>query len=173
MSAATNDAIMSNMPVTEPAFRSMIRVHGLLRRVMEPYFSRFGISGAQWGVLRALWRAEAEGVQSLRVTDLSSRLLVQPPSTTGVLDRLQRMGLIQRKACKDDQRARNVSLTPAGHQLVQRVLQQHPTQVTAVMAGLTLSEQQDLCRLVDKLGSHLEAIAQKSEQPAAPADGVQ
>jgi hypothetical protein len=43
---------------------------GLLRQVMEPYFARFGISGSQWGILRALQGAEAKGEVSLRLTDL-------------------------------------------------------------------------------------------------------
>ena len=50
---------------------------------MQPYFARFGITGSQWGILRTLHRAEREGLPSLRVTDLSDRLLVRPPSITG------------------------------------------------------------------------------------------
>ena len=63
---------------------------------MQPYFARFGISGAQWGVLRQLHLAEQEGLAGLRQTDLSERLLVRPPSVTGVVDRLERVGYVQR-----------------------------------------------------------------------------
>ena len=63
-----------NRKNAESAFREMIRVFGLLERVMQPYFARFGISGAQWGVLRNLHRAEQEGIPALRLTDLSERL---------------------------------------------------------------------------------------------------
>ena len=44
----------------------MVRTRGLLDRVMQPYFVRFGITASQWGVLRALHRAEAEGLPGLR-----------------------------------------------------------------------------------------------------------
>src|SRR3954463_16027530 len=94
-----------------PAFRSLVRTFGLLKRVMEPYFARFGISGSQWGVLRALHRAADEGRAQLRLTDLSDRLLIRPPSVTGVIDRLQQAGLVCREASATDQRVKLVSLT--------------------------------------------------------------
>ncbi len=43
--------------VAERAFRQLIRNYGLVERIMQPYFARFGVSGAQWGVLRNLHRA--------------------------------------------------------------------------------------------------------------------
>src|SRR5688572_17243456 len=60
----------------EPAFLALVRTFGLLRRVMEPYFGGFGLSGAQWGVLRTLHRETVESdAKSLRLTDLGDRLL--------------------------------------------------------------------------------------------------
>src|SRR3954468_17789722 len=80
--------------VPEQTFRALLRTLGLVRRVMEPYFGRHGISGSQWAVLRTLMRAEDDGVRQLRLTDLGDRLLIRPPSVTGVVDRLQKMGLV-------------------------------------------------------------------------------
>src|SRR5438270_5216932 len=86
----------------EGAFRELIRVIGLVERVMQPYFARFGISGSQWGVLRQLHRAEEDGAPGLRLTDLSERLLIRPPSVTGVVDRLERAGLVVRDGSRTD-----------------------------------------------------------------------
>jgi DNA-binding MarR family transcriptional regulator len=127
-----------------------------VRRVMEPYFARHGVSGSQWAVLRTLVRAENDGVRQLRLTDLGDRLLIRPPSVTGVVDRLQKMGLVARVASPTDQRVKNVSLTVAGRKLVRRVLQHHAAQVKSVLAGLSPPEQQELHRLLGRLGSHLE-----------------
>lgn len=146
----------------ETAFRALLHTSSLLRTAMQPYFLQFGISGSQWGVLRTLHRAAAEGIQGLRLTDLSQRLLVQPPSTTGVVDRLHRMGLVARTVACDDARARQVSLTPAGRDLVDRVLQCHPRQIQAVMAGLSEPQQKQLQELLDRLGSHLEELAEQT-----------
>src|SRR5438128_12598495 len=93
-------------PVRERAFRQLIRTFGLLERVMQPYFARFGISGAQWGVLRNLHRAEQEGIPALRLTDLSERLLVRPPSVAGVVERVEISGLVARLESETDLRAK-------------------------------------------------------------------
>jgi DNA-binding MarR family transcriptional regulator len=142
----------------ETAFRAFVRASCLFRGQMDPYFARFGISGAQWGVLRTLHRAEGEGLAGLRLTDLGRRLLVRPPSMTSVVDRLERTGLVARRATAADRRAKQVSLTGRGHKLVARVLAQHPRQMHAVMAGLSATEQCGLRRLMERLAEHLEAL---------------
>ena len=136
--------------------RTLIRTYGLFRRVMDPYFATFGISGSQWAVLRALSRAEGDSSEGLRVTDIGERLLIRTPSVTGVVDRLQRMGLLTRVPAPDDHRARHVRLTDPGRERVARVLQHLPAQVESVLSVLTAAEQAELWRLLTKLGNHLE-----------------
>src|SRR5438874_2664183 len=121
---------------TEGTFRELIRIMGLLERVMQPYFAQFGISGSQWGILRNLHRAEQEGLPGLRLTDLSERLLIRPPSVTGVVDRLERAGLVVRDGSPTDLRAKQVVLTDKGRQLLERVLALHADQIDLVLGGL-------------------------------------
>jgi len=142
----------------ELAWRQMLRTLGLAERVMQPHFARFGITGSQWGVLRNLHRAELEGHAALRLTDLSERLLIRPPSVTGVVDRLERAGLVSRDGSPTDLRAKQVALTPRGRQLVERVLRVHSAQIEAVMGGLTAAEQAELHRLLGLLEGHLEGL---------------
>ena len=149
----------------DQAFRSMVRTLGLLDRVMQPYFSQYGITGSQWGVLRALHRAESEGLPGLRLTDLSERLIIRPPSVTGVVDRLERLALVVREAVAGDLRARQVKLTPKARKLLERVLAGHAAQIDAVLGGLTGDDHEDLSRLLAKLNSHLERMADGVEQP--------
>jgi DNA-binding MarR family transcriptional regulator len=142
----------------ETPFRALIHTFGALRRVMEPFFANLGISGSHWAVLRALSRAEDEGKTGLRLTDIGERLLIRPPSVTGVVDRLQRVGLLVRQTVADDHRARQVSLTPAGRERVARVLGYMPAQVEAVLGALDADERAELQRLLIKLGRHLEQM---------------
>ncbi len=125
---------------------------------MRDYFGRFGISGAQWGVLRVLRRAEQEGRDGVRLTDIGRSMLITPPSVTGVINRLERLGWVVRKISPDDQRARVVTLTDSGRQLIENVMQGHRARVHMVMAGLSADELRDLHRLLDQLASHLEQI---------------
>jgi DNA-binding MarR family transcriptional regulator len=163
---------VTHKPISPPAadtaaestFRSLIRTFGVLDRVMSPYFLHFGISGAQWGVLRTLQRAEAEGIAALRVTELSERLLIRPPSVTGVVDRLVRDGLVKRESLPSDLRVKQISLTPKGRQRVRDVLDVHGGQIAKVLSGLSPAEQVELGRLLDRLLEHLGTMAEGSEE---------
>jgi DNA-binding MarR family transcriptional regulator len=150
-------------PPNETAVRALIRTYGLLERVQQPYFAQFGISGSQWGVLRALHRAEKEHPAGLRLTDLSARLLIRPPSVTGVVDRLQRAGLVVRGASSDDLRSKAVSLTPRGRQLVDQVLSGLRSRLSLLLGGLSATEQARLHRLLVRWGQHLEELARQDE----------
>jgi DNA-binding MarR family transcriptional regulator len=93
-------------------------------------------------------------------------LLIRPPSVTGVVDRLQRVGLVVRDAAADDLRAKCVRLTPKGRQLVEQVLAVHAGQIDRVLGGLSGPDQSELHRLLEQLAGHLEALA---DQPGSPA----
>ena len=140
------------------AFRSLLRVSGLLDTVMQTYFGRFGISRSQWAVLRNLHRAEGEGLAGLRPVDLGNRLLVRPPSVTGLLDRLERLGYVRRSEHAEDLRGKKVRLTASGRQIVERILPGHPAQIASVMQGLAAEEQRQLHKLLERLGTHLESL---------------
>jgi DNA-binding MarR family transcriptional regulator len=143
---------------SEQTFRALLKTMGMMRRVMEPYFSRFGISGSQWGVMRALWFADQVGEASVRVTDLSDRLLIRPPSVTTVVDRLERQGLVLREGSPSDQRVKEVRLTDAGRKLVRRVLHGHTAQIETLLDGLSGSELQALRQSLERLNLHLESM---------------
>jgi DNA-binding MarR family transcriptional regulator len=125
---------------------------------MRPYFARFGISGAQWGVLRTLQRAEEANLPALRLTDVGERLLVRPPSVTGVVDRLERNGLVLRRPAPSDSRAKQVILTPSGRGLVRRVLRRHPAQLRAILGDFTEPEARELHRWMKRMADHLEEL---------------
>jgi DNA-binding MarR family transcriptional regulator len=92
------------------------------------------------------------------MADLGKRLLVRPPSLSGVIDRLQRAGLVSRRRGETDQRVKEVSLTRAGEQLVTKVLKRHKAQVDLVMGGLSTSEAATLYRLLERLSERLTQL---------------
>jgi DNA-binding MarR family transcriptional regulator len=151
-------------PESAQTFRAFVRTSGLFRHTMRPYFAKFGISGAQWGVLRVLGHAEDEGIGMLRQADLGARLLVRPSSVTGLIDRLVRVGLVRRETDKHDLRAKHIRLTAAGRQMVGRVLRQHQSQIREVLGGLSQDDQRQLRRLMLRLGNHLETLVKPNGQ---------
>ena len=159
------DAGNASRAAAESTFHALLRTFGLLRQVMGPYFARHRISGSQWGILRALQRAGDEGQPEPRVTELGQRLLIRPASVTGAVDRLERQGLVQRSASKEDQRVRRVRLTSQGRKLVARVLKGHAAQIESLFTGLTARELDDLAASLQRLERHWRILA--GRQPAA------
>lgn len=137
---------------------AILRVMGLLRHVMEPYFAQFGLSGAQFGIMMVLARSEELGQKGLRVKDLAGGLLVRPPSISGMVNRLEWMGLLKRSVSQKDQRATQVSLTPRGRQMIRKMSAGHEAAVHQIMEGLTKTEQKQLKQLLTKLADRMQTL---------------
>jgi DNA-binding MarR family transcriptional regulator len=159
--------------LTEAVFHSLLRTWGLLRQVQDPYFARYGVSAAQWGILRVLQRAELKGETELPLGELGQRLFIQPPSVTGVVDRMERLGLVKRSASASDRRVRHLSLTPQGRALVDTVLQGHPKQIQSLFAGLQPAQQETLLGLMRQLETHLGTLLPKQPLPQSAATAVE
>jgi DNA-binding MarR family transcriptional regulator len=158
----------SSPGVTEAVLHSFLHTWGLLRQAQDPYFARFGVTASQWGILRVLQRAELAGETALPLKTVGERLLIQPPSVTGVVDRLERQGLVQRSHSETDLRVRQLSLTPAGRALLGRVLEGHAQRVSSLFAGLLPEEQATMLGLLRKLEAHLGSVP-----PLPPTPGLE
>lgn len=136
-------------------WQALVRVGGLIRRLSEPHFTQYGLSSAQWGVLRALDRLEARGHGEPRMNELGDELLVHPPSLSATIDRMVRAGLVTRREDADDQRTRRIGLTKAGRTRLNNALDDHHAWVRRMLAGLSSEEQEQLGALLHRLGDHL------------------
>jgi DNA-binding MarR family transcriptional regulator len=148
----------------ERGFRALIQLSGLLDRAMQPYFGRHGISRSQWGALRVLQRAERAGSTGIRLVDLGERLFVRPPSISGLIGRMERLGYVVRSASTEDLRSREIRLTQEGRDLIDRILPNHATQINTVMGGLNAQEQERLIPLLERLISHLEDMQEQNAE---------
>lgn len=95
----------------------------LLLRAREATMARFrpllaehGLTEQQWRVLRVL--QEHNGIEA---RELAERTLMLRPSLTGVIDRLQRDGLVERRPHGEDRRRVRVTLTRKARRLYQRI----------------------------------------------------
>jgi DNA-binding MarR family transcriptional regulator len=157
----------------QEALHSILRTFGLLRQVMEPYFSGFGISGPQWAVLRVLHRAESNGEGGLRLRDIGEKLLIQPPSATAVVDRLERQRLVTRRGSSTDLRVRRVSLTSEGRELVSRISVAHGDKIKTLFAGLRPAELGALLELLRKVEAHLGQLVPHATRELPAKQGEQ
>jgi homoprotocatechuate degradation regulator HpaR len=75
-------------------------------------FSEFGLTEQQWRVLRVLWQHE-----QIAFRELADLTLIPPPSLVGVVDRLARSGLANRRRSDTDRRNVFVHATDKGQSL--------------------------------------------------------
>jgi Transcriptional regulators len=68
----------------------------------------------------------------------------------GVIDRLEKKGLVVRTVSKTDRRARQVSLTPRGEALFNTLLPRVAALQTEILPGLTDAERQQFLALASK-----------------------
>ena len=86
-------------------YRSLDVLMPRFRRI----FSDFGLTEQQWRVLRVLWEQ-----QDVTLNELSGVTLIPAPSLVGVVDRLQAMGLVERRRSDADRRKVYVLATREG-----------------------------------------------------------
>jgi MarR family transcriptional regulator, 2-MHQ and catechol-resistance regulon repressor len=78
----------------------------------------YDLTVAQSAVLAALARSEDN---SLTCSDIAEKTLITKSGLTGVLDRLEARGLVERVPSREDRRSVRIALTPAGVELFRKL----------------------------------------------------
>src|SRR5688572_632302 len=102
----------------------MIRAVQLVQRRVVATLTAHGLTLPQFDVLATLRYGEGVTQQ-----ELAGRLLVTKGNVCGVLDRLERLKWVERRADPDDARANRVYLTAAGRRKIDAVLPEHDATV--------------------------------------------
>jgi MarR family 2-MHQ and catechol resistance regulon transcriptional repressor len=71
---------------------------------------------------------------------------------TYTIDRLVEKGLVERRECATDRRARYAALTPKGEALIAQIFPVYAERIDDVMSALSAREQDDAIALLRKLG---------------------
>lgn len=108
---------------------------------------RHGLTLTEFAILEALYH---KGVMLLG--EVQRRILVSSGGITFLVDRLVSKGLVERRVCTVDKRARYAALTPAGEQLLASIFPDHAAAIQRAMQGLTPQEQQLATALLKRLG---------------------
>jgi MarR family 2-MHQ and catechol resistance regulon transcriptional repressor len=88
----------------------------------------------------------------LTITEIQAKVLLASGSMTAAVDRLERKGLVTRKATSRDRRAKVLELTPEGRGVVGAAFRRHAAELEAAMAILSGTEKRQLYGLLKKLG---------------------
>ncbi|HEX2121839.1 MAG TPA: MarR family transcriptional regulator [Thermoanaerobaculia bacterium] len=131
----------------------VIQLANLLNRRMSPVFEKAKITPQQWSVLAAL----GEETAPVTLVALSRRLMVTKQNMTGMMSRLEQLGLAERQEDPNDLRSSRVTLTRRGRTLVDRLRPAYDQWVRSLGGGeIAERDLQALTRTVEKLIDQLE-----------------
>jgi MarR family 2-MHQ and catechol resistance regulon transcriptional repressor len=95
---------------------------------------------------------------SLTLTDISTRVFRTKYSTTRVIDKLIKDGLVTREAIEGDRRAKNISITRKGVAFIEETMPNRRKITDEAMSCLTKKQMVSLMGLQKKLKRHLLGI---------------
>ena len=117
------------------------------------------ICGSDFAVLEALLHKGA-----LPINEIGRRVLLTSGSITTAVDRLENKGFVERRAAKDDRRAKIVHLTTEGKKLITRAYAEHAADMEHLAADLSAAERATLIRLLKKIGYRAAAESKREKE---------
>lgn len=131
-----------------PAMRAwlrLLRVHKTLLAEARDELSG-DVTLPRFDLLSTLERKEGQTLAAL-----SRQMLVTAGNLTGLVDRAERDGLVERRAVSGDRRATHVYLTPRGKKLLSDAQRRHAARIEARLAAIPKAELERLSQTLDKI----------------------
>lgn len=125
----------------------LARANASIQTHLHANVGAHGLTLTEFGILEVLYHKGP-----LLLGEVQKRILVSSGGVTYLVDRLEEKGLVERRACTEDRRARYAALTPQGEALIARIFPLHAELIQEVMGTLSLQEQRQAVELLRRLG---------------------
>lgn len=132
--------------VEQEALLNLWRTADRLQLRFERLYREHGLTSSQYNVLRIL---RGQG-HPLPILEIAARTITAVPGITGLIDRLEASGFVQRCRCPHDRRVIHVGLTDAGRAVLERLERPVHELHREVLGHLTPEELAGLIRLLEK-----------------------
>jgi MarR family 2-MHQ and catechol resistance regulon transcriptional repressor len=132
----------------------LARAYHAVERHSEADIGRHGLSTGEFAIMEALYHKGP-----LLLGEVQRKILVSSGGVTYLVDRLQAEGLVERRECAEDRRARYAALTRKGDQLMRRIFPTHASAIESGVSGLSAAEKEEAIGLLRKLGMSAAAAA--------------
>lgn len=155
---------------SHPRYRALLqllRTADTVWTASRVFFEQWDLGPSQFNVLNVLGVNPA----GLSQTELSRRLIMHRSNVTGLVDRLEKRGLVERKDAAGDRRAYRVVLTQAGAALLDRILPKYFTGAEGLWDALPRKRISALIEDLEVVANNAERIASKlpaQDRPARP-----
>ncbi|MFO0611177.1 MAG: MarR family transcriptional regulator [Polyangiaceae bacterium] len=144
------------------ALYHIVSAHDLLHAHFSVVIAKYGVSVAGWNMLNLLCTSES-GARPMH--ELSELMLVSRQNITQLVDGLEKKKLVVRQTSKEDGRVKNVEVTKAGRDLVDRAQRPHFDEIRAVFADLRDPEVELLCDYLVRIQERILKLRAEREKP--------
>jgi len=169
--------VARNFPDLDPsacdAYLHLLRTGDEAFRVTGSNLASHGMSAGRFTVLMLLLdKSNGQPLAPMQTpAELAENAGVTRATMTGLIDTLERDGLVKREPDPDDRRRMLVQLTALGHTTLVEILPGHFQGMALLMRTLTEAERKTLVRLLDKVAEQAGQAAPRSK-PAETASAV-
>jgi DNA-binding MarR family transcriptional regulator len=148
------------------AFLHLLRTGTEAFHGCETYFAAHDLSQGRFTVLMLLLDKGKNCAQPRTPAELADLAGVARATMTGLIDTLERDGLVKREPDPIDRRMMSVNLTPCGQEVLRGVLPEYFQRIAALLRPLSENERKTLVRLLTKI---LQQAAVMNSTGALPA----
>ena len=131
----------------QEAALSVLRTGDQLQIRFARLLREHGLTPSQYNVLRIL---RGEG-KPLPILEIASRTITVVPGITGLIDRLERAGLVHRVRCEEDRRVIYVALTDHGTETLAALDEPLTALHHRLLGHLSQTELKELIRVLEKV----------------------
>lgn len=133
-------------PILSPFALSLDGLLRIFRRLSGEVAEQSGLTIHQMHVLGNLW-----GRGACTMTDLKQELEVTTGAVTGLVDRLERLGLVTRVPSQEDRRVTLLELTPAGREAVTAAVQAWEKRLAGWLDGVPANQRTQVVPILQAL----------------------
>ena len=140
-------------PAATQAWIDLARAYGAILSDIEAALDRADLPSLTWYDI--LWEVECAGEAGLRQVELERALLLKQYNVSRLVDRIENAGLIARRPCPEDARAKRIVLTQQGRDMRLRIWAVYGARLGALIGdALDDNACQRLSALLTTLRSH-------------------
>ncbi len=152
----------------DQVLEAVIYLYTESRRLTKELARRADLTGPQLTVVKIL-----EQIGDLSLSELSERIRAQNSTVTGIIDRMEREGLVARERSKEDRRVVYIKLTAKGRQIAREIPIEPMEMLRSALETLTAQEMRDLFRIMTKVAKRVRAMARRDvgEPPDGKGEG--
>ncbi len=132
--------------IEQEAALNILRTSDWIENRLGRLFREYGLTPSQYNVLRIL-RGEGRPLPSL---EIASRTIQVVPAITGLIDRLEKQGLVTRQRSEQDRRVVYVAITPEAQRILEQIDGPLLALHQALLGHLSQGELQQLNCLLEK-----------------------